>query len=82
MPTTTRTKKERPGVKRGPPGKKNDAMIERILVTAPLGLPMSIVAGRCGITRETLGQWRAADAELDRKNAGDQRHRPRQENGS
>jgi hypothetical protein len=37
------------------------------LATARLGLPLSIVAGRCGISRETLSAWRAADSELDRK---------------
>ena len=52
---------------RGAPRKKNEAIIKRLIAAAKLGLPYSIVATRAGITRETLCQWRAKDADLDRQ---------------
>jgi hypothetical protein len=55
------------GRKLGPPTKKNEAIVKRLIATARLGLPYGIVAQRAGITRETLCQWRAADPELDRR---------------
>jgi hypothetical protein len=62
MPTRPKT-----GRKRGPPSKKNEVVIKQILASARLGLPLAICAGRAGLSRETLCQWRAADAELDRR---------------
>jgi hypothetical protein len=53
--------------KRGAPRKKNEAIIKRLIAAARLGLPYGIVATRAGITRETLCQWRAQDADLDRR---------------
>lgn len=68
MPATIkapRKKKQRGGGRRGPPSKKNAAIIKRLIATARLGLPMSVVAPRCGISRETLSVWRSESAELD-----------------
>jgi hypothetical protein len=53
--------------KKGPPSKKNEAIIKRLIAAARLGLPYGIVSARAGITRETLCQWRAKDADLDRQ---------------
>ena len=55
------------GRKLGPPTKKNDAVVKRLIASARLGLPFAIVAQRAGITRETLCQWRSQDATLDRQ---------------
>jgi hypothetical protein len=62
MPTPPKTNR-----KIGPPTKKNEAVITRLIATARLGLPYAIVAQRAGITRETLTQWRHLDPELDRR---------------
>jgi hypothetical protein len=61
MPTRPATKR-----KIGPPTKKNEAIIKRLIATARLGLPYGIVAQRCGITRETPTQWRHQSPDLDR----------------
>ena len=53
--------------KLGPPTKKNEGVIKRLIAAARLGLPYNIVSARAGITRETLAQWRSKDAELDRQ---------------
>jgi hypothetical protein len=62
MPTRPKTNR-----KIGPPSKKNEAIIKRLIAAAKLGLPYGIVATRAGITRETLCQWRSKDADLDRR---------------
>jgi hypothetical protein len=62
MPTPPKTNR-----KLGPPTKKNEAIIKRLIAAAKLGLPYALVAARSGITRETLCQWRAKDADLDRR---------------
>jgi hypothetical protein len=62
MPTPPKT-----GRKVGCPTKKNEAIIERLITCAALGLPIRIVAQRCGISAETLCQWRSKDADLDRR---------------
>ena len=61
MPTPPKT-----GRKLGPPSKKNEAIVKRLIAAARLGLPFTVVAQRAGITRETLCQWRSSDAALDR----------------
>jgi hypothetical protein len=50
-----------------PPTKRNDAIIERMLRVARTGLPMKFVATAGGISRETLNEWRNADAALNQK---------------
>jgi hypothetical protein len=50
----------------GHPTKRTPQVIEDILATARMGLPIRFAAIAGGITVETLGEWRADDPEFGR----------------